>query len=1064
MSTFKKVLALTLALAMVLSVSAFAGYSKDTYKDSAAINEDCEEAIELMYALEIMQGDNNGNFNPEATITRAEIAKMIYVILNYGDDDKAVNYTGAKIFSDVTAGSWYEGYVNYCATTKLVQGRGDGTFGPSDPVTCAEAAKMLLTAIGYSAEARGYTGANWAQNVLSDAAILGLLDGYKYNTNAYAPRQWVAVMFENALGCYTFDTMVPSFNGLLTSGEDMTSYDTMGGKYYDLVVTSAYLYATEDAYIATSDDAEDAYEKYTDKTYKGYAPADCLLFSDGTIVESDELGYMDLGQKFRVIYDGDDNDTVYSIRPVTSDVADAIIMDIEVETTYATSSNDAKNKYVFTIDGMEAKFVTYTIPALTVEYDGTTTGKPGTITAADLKAAAGDKSADLYRAVDKNDDGEIDYIIIVPYTYAKVTKVGEHANYGEHFTATDVNGNTYKPAGYTGDKWYLDDVVNTEDEIVKGNYIKVNYNLDNGAYDVEVLDVAEAVVYEKRTTKGVHTLGGEEYVVGINGFEAKDAVLTSSNLKEEMDVVYDGTLVIYAEVCDSNYSDLADINAQLVMVTEVYSDVYTNASYTRNYIEYMTIDGELHEEVRYHDSKAASADYGVEFSEIAAMLENNQRLFALREKDGKVYLLDLMDAEGKDNSQAILDYSSSLLDGYTESNAKLDTEDNEFGDDYLESENSFFVSYWDEDSDEDGEVDADEIGFDVMTIDEMSEGEAAAEDAFLQGLFTEKRSYNLYLAGHLWIEDLKVSEDKGYLYTTSGDAYDVDDDEWYLMDVVFDDGEAEGDIQVAKVNGAAISDENAVEANRLYSYTYKMDQGEKVYNLTLIDELNEDGSAGYRCDVSYSDSFFADNNTKYELTNLYVADNGDELVVADHDTGREKLTMSSSYTIALKKVVLDRNQNQNEINDELYFDIETEIAFVDFATLIDEEAESELAYCLYEDDDDTYNYYSDYYYVGAKDNVKMLYVITYAVEKEAQDNDLEELKEDAIAALEEYAEAAAAANSKTVEDAAIKAALAEQIDAVEAAADAEAVEAIVKNEHPNYGTGILAIWNAAAAQ
>ena len=101
MSTFKKVLALTLALAMVLSVSAFAGYSKDAYKDSAAINEDCEEAVELMYALEIMKGDNNGNFNPEATITRAEMAKMIYVILNYGKDDLAVNYKGAKIFSDV---------------------------------------------------------------------------------------------------------------------------------------------------------------------------------------------------------------------------------------------------------------------------------------------------------------------------------------------------------------------------------------------------------------------------------------------------------------------------------------------------------------------------------------------------------------------------------------------------------------------------------------------------------------------------------------------------------------------------------------------------------------------------------------------------------------------------------------------------------------------------------------------------------------------------------------------------------------------------------------------------
>ena len=147
MSTLKKVLALTLALAMILSVSAFAGsYKADTYKDAASIDKDCEDSIELLYALDIMQGDAQGNFRPNDTITRAEVAKMIYVIKNYGKDDKAVTYQDAKIFSDVPATAWYAGYVNYCGVTKLIQGRGNGTFGPNDPVTTAAAAKMLLTA------------------------------------------------------------------------------------------------------------------------------------------------------------------------------------------------------------------------------------------------------------------------------------------------------------------------------------------------------------------------------------------------------------------------------------------------------------------------------------------------------------------------------------------------------------------------------------------------------------------------------------------------------------------------------------------------------------------------------------------------------------------------------------------------------------------------------------------------------------------------------------------------------------------------------------------------------
>lgn len=266
----KKLLALTLALAMVLSVSAFAGYKADTYADADKIAAGCEDAIELLYALDIMKGDGK-NFNPEASVTRAEMAKMIYVILNYGEDDKAVTYTGGKFFSDVPAGIWYEGYVNYAAATKLVQGRPDGTFGPMDPVTTAEAAKMLLTAIGYSAEARGYTGANWDKNVLADAAILKMLDGYKANVNTYAPRQWVAVMIANSLECLTYTTMAPTFSGLLTSGVD-DGVDTMMGKYLGAEVVKGYLTGINGYTILEDGKTCDSGE---------------VVFDDETVVEAD---------------------------------------------------------------------------------------------------------------------------------------------------------------------------------------------------------------------------------------------------------------------------------------------------------------------------------------------------------------------------------------------------------------------------------------------------------------------------------------------------------------------------------------------------------------------------------------------------------------------------------------------------------------------------------------------------------------------------------------------------------------------------------------------------------
>lgn len=211
----------------------------EIYADGDQIDPAAKDAVELIYALGLMSGDANGKFNPEGTVTRAEMARIIYIILNYGKDDKAVNYTGANLFSDVEPGSWYEGYVNYCASNKLIQGQSDGTFGPNETLTCAKAAKLLLTAIGYSAEERGYVGDSWERNVLSDASILGLLDGYKANTTAPAPRQWVAKMVENCLlKCYTYDGPQPPFSSLLTGNNVDDEYLLMGEKYFGLTKDS----------------------------------------------------------------------------------------------------------------------------------------------------------------------------------------------------------------------------------------------------------------------------------------------------------------------------------------------------------------------------------------------------------------------------------------------------------------------------------------------------------------------------------------------------------------------------------------------------------------------------------------------------------------------------------------------------------------------------------------------------------------------------------------------------------------------------------------------------------
>lgn len=996
MSTLKKILALSLALAMILSVSVFAGnYSADTYKDAAAIDKDAAESVELLYALKIMTGDEKGNFNPNATITRAEVAKMIYVILNKGNDDKAVNYAAANLFTDVPATAWYAGYINYLAALGLVNGS-EGKFYPTNPVKTAEAAKMLLTAIGYSATDRQYTGANWAKNVLSDASIVGLLAGYEADINGAAPRQWVAVMFANALlDAYTFDTVVPSgFNGIFGTGSAVAGtnkFIKFGYKYYGLETFTGYLFATDSVYIDVLKDGQRTKKDDNNKTVQvREAASGRVIFAEGTEAEEGEwiqvknpgLGYMDLGQQFRVIYKS--NGSVYSARATgKSAIGDSTVYDLTYDIVRATSKNEAYNRYEFTAGEFTGTFDKTSVNELVVDKKDSST-KFDTISYGNMARLAGQRKADDVRVIDRDGDGDIDYVIYKAYTYAQVESVKEHKIYGEYFTADDVQGNSLKAVGFKAinnnnndtTQWYLDDAVNTDDEIEANNILKICYNPDEAKYDVEVMAVESDVAYEKRSSKGIHTLGGEDYVVGAAGWEtANNKVLVASNLKEKMNLVAEDGLVILAQLVDSNYDDLADINAQLVMVTGLQIDKY-NVGSNRVFIDYMTIDGEEHEEVRVNIGKCKigqadnAKDEEVE-NLLKTTLEADKLLFVLRETGDQVYLTSLTAA----NAQKVLSYSDSLLDGYREEGyatgdaKKFDAAKATFDDDYINDENVFFMSYLKNGSRK----------YLVGTLDEL--GAATYNQGHIQGLYTTKRTIDTYQAGYIGLGELSLKQASGYLYTTSGDTWseDSDEDTFVLGDVVFEDGETAESIVVAY--GSSKND--AIQANCLYSYTYEKVKGEPVYTLTLIDEMSqyEDINNGFYNRVDLFKGKNTGMSDKYDIVTV----NGKTILARAAGAPDETVTVNSDTVVVLKKMTWNPDTTYVSHDDALKLEDE-EIAFVTFADLIAEE-DDEYVNFIAGGEDDTYKYYSDYIVVGsykdAEGKADMLYVIVHAVADDA---------------------------------------------------------------------------------
>ena len=124
----KKLLALVLALVMTMSLVTI---SNAAFSDAKEIKH--AEAVGVMNALGVINGLPDGSFAPAGNVTRAEMAKMITIIM-LGDIDAAAFKGTATDLTDIN-GHWAEGYIKYCYSQGVIAGRGDGTFAPNANVT-----------------------------------------------------------------------------------------------------------------------------------------------------------------------------------------------------------------------------------------------------------------------------------------------------------------------------------------------------------------------------------------------------------------------------------------------------------------------------------------------------------------------------------------------------------------------------------------------------------------------------------------------------------------------------------------------------------------------------------------------------------------------------------------------------------------------------------------------------------------------------------------------------------------------------------------------------------------
>ena len=139
------------------------------------------ESVAYAYRQGLMSGTGTTEFEPDTATSRAMLVQVLYRLA--GQPAAA----GGE-FSDVGDGVWYADAVSWAAGAQIVNGYGNGRFGPDDPVTREQTAAILYRYAAWydlagdgEAPLSGYpdagTVSSWARSAMGWAVGAGYLTG-----------------------------------------------------------------------------------------------------------------------------------------------------------------------------------------------------------------------------------------------------------------------------------------------------------------------------------------------------------------------------------------------------------------------------------------------------------------------------------------------------------------------------------------------------------------------------------------------------------------------------------------------------------------------------------------------------------------------------------------------------------------------------------------------------------------------------------------------------------------------------------------------------------------------
>ena len=162
------------------------------------------DMVEYVYDNGIMTGTSGTTFEPNATLTRAMMATVLWAM-------EGNPTSGSGSYTDVSSGDWYYNAVRWATSAGVVNGVGDNAYAPNDPLTREQMAVMLYayavykgydTAASTAAESFNDSGeiSGWALTAMNWAVDNGLLGGKPGNLldpTGSATRAEIATILRN---------------------------------------------------------------------------------------------------------------------------------------------------------------------------------------------------------------------------------------------------------------------------------------------------------------------------------------------------------------------------------------------------------------------------------------------------------------------------------------------------------------------------------------------------------------------------------------------------------------------------------------------------------------------------------------------------------------------------------------------------------------------------------------------------------------------------------------------------------------------------------------------------